>query len=72
MGGISQLSQTVTFSVDTKYNDRIQETFTFEQLGLSVEMSDEKIKKELDKIFESWLWHKLNISYSIVYSKSSD
>jgi len=36
----------VTFSVDTKYKDRIQETFTFEQLGLSVEMNDEKIKKE--------------------------
>lgn|GEM_PF-2847555 len=36
----------MTFSVDTKYKDRIQETFTFEQLGLSVEMNDEKIKKE--------------------------
>lgn len=60
----------MTFSVDTKYKDRIQETFTFEQLGLSVEMN--KRKKELDKIFESWVWHKLNISYSIVFSKSSD
>lgn len=62
----------MTFSVDTKYKDRIQETFTFEQLGLCVEMNDEKIKKEIDKIFESWVWHKLNISYSIVFSKSSD
>lgn len=60
----------MTFSVDTKYKDRIQEIFTFEQLGLSVEMN--KRKKELDKIFESWVWHKLNISYSIVFSKSSD
>lgn len=40
--GISHLSQTVTFSVDTKYKDRIQEIFTFEQLGLSVEMNKRK------------------------------
>lgn len=61
------MSRTVTFTVDTKYKERILETFTFEQLGIDEKMNNVETKMAIDKIFESWVCTKLNISYSIVY-----
>lgn len=61
------LNQTITFAVNTKYNEEILETFTFEQLGLDHHMDKDDLHKEINRIFESWVSFKLNISYSIVY-----
>jgi len=60
------VNKTVTFAVDTKYKDRIQETFTFEELGIDEHMHKDEIKKKIDKIFEAWVIDRLNISYSII------
>ncbi|MGG3892061.1 DUF7167 family protein [Metabacillus fastidiosus] len=61
------MSKTVTFSINTKYEDsEITEKFTFEQLGIDKDMDDKAVKKAIDEIFEAWVWNKLNISYSIV------
>ncbi|MED4531611.1 hypothetical protein [Metabacillus fastidiosus] len=61
------MSKTVTFSINTKYeNSEITEKFTFEQLGIDKDMDDKAVKKAIDEIFETWVWDKLNISYSIV------
>lgn len=60
------MNKTVTFTVDTKYEDRIQETFTFEELGIDENMHTEEVKKKIDKIFEAWVTSRLNISYSII------
>lgn|GEM_PF-1035918 len=62
------MNQTVTFAVNTKYNEEILETFTFEQLGLDHRMDKDDLNKEINRIFESWVSYKLNISYSIVYN----
>ncbi len=61
------LNQTITFAVNTKYNEEILETFTFEQLGLDHHMDKDDLHKEINRIFESWVSFKLNISFSIVY-----
>ncbi len=66
------MNKTITFMVDTKYEDRIQETFTFEELGIDENMHTEEVKKEIDKIFESWVCDRLNISYSIVIEMGKD
>ncbi|MFJ5766611.1 hypothetical protein ACIP9C_14755 [Lysinibacillus sp. NPDC093210] len=49
------MSRTVTFAVNTKYKERIQETFTFAQLGIDERMNNEETKMVIDKIFESWV-----------------
>ncbi|WP_409369531.1 hypothetical protein [Lysinibacillus sp. 38-6] len=61
------MNQTITFAVNTKYNEEILETFTFEQLGLDHHMDKDDLHKEINRIFESWVSFKLNISFSIVY-----
>jgi hypothetical protein len=66
------LNKTVTFAVDTKYQDRIRETFTFEELGIDENMDTEEVKKEIDKIFKAWVYDRLNISYSIVIETGKD
>lgn len=64
--------KTITFAVDTKYNDPIQETFTFEQLGIDEQLSDIERKKQIDFIFKNWVSDRLNISYSIVIETETD
>lgn len=61
------MKQTVTFAVNTKYNEEILETFTLKQLGLDHHMDKDDLNKEINRIFESWVTYKLNISFSIVY-----
>lgn len=61
------MSRTVTFSVSTKYDyPRETEIFTFEQLGIDESLSEKEIKEVIDRIFQAWMWDKLNISFSIV------
>ncbi len=64
--------KTITFAVDTKYKDPIQETFTFEQLGIDEQLSDIEMKKQIDFIFKNWVSNRLNISYSIVIETETD
>lgn len=61
------MERTVTFSVGTKYNHpKETETFTFEQLGIDESVSEEEMKEAIERIFQAWMWDKLNISFSIV------
>ncbi|MEA0553231.1 hypothetical protein U1P98_22180 [Lysinibacillus irui] len=64
--------KTITFAVDTKYNDPIQETFTFEQLGIDEQLSDIEMKKQIDYIFKNWVSDRLNISHSIVIETETE
>ncbi|MEA0562506.1 hypothetical protein AB1J28_11195 [Lysinibacillus irui] len=64
--------KTITFAVDTKYNDPIQETFTFEQLGIDEQLSDIEMKKQIDFIFKNWVSDRLNISHSIVIETETE
>jgi hypothetical protein len=62
------MDKTVTFSFSsTKYEGtEANETFTFKELGIDEDLDDEALKQEIDRIFQAWVWDKLNISYSIV------
>lgn len=62
------MDKTVNFSFSsTKYEGtEATETFTFKELGIDEDLDDEALKKEIDRIFQAWVWDKLNISYSIV------
>lgn len=69
---VTDMHKTITFAVDTKYEDPFQETFTFEQLGIEEQLSDIEMKKQIDFIFKNWVCHRLNISYSIVIETEKD
>lgn len=68
------MDKTVTFSFSstTFEGTEATETFTFEKLGLDENMDEKALKIELDKIFQAWLWDKLNISYSIIIEASDN
>lgn len=66
------MKKTVTFAVDTKYKDRIQETFTLEELGIDEHMSTEELKKKIENTFKAWVSFRLDISYSIVIDMDMD
>lgn len=63
----------VTFSFSSKKYEgaEAKETFSFEKLGIDEDIDDKALKIVLDKIFESWVWDKLNISYSIVTNEEN-
>lgn len=67
------MGKTVTFSFNsTKYEGTEDtETFTFKQLGIDENIDDKSLKIELDKIFQAWVWDKLNISYRIVIDEEN-
>lgn len=63
------MGKSVTFSFSsTKYEGtEATETFTFKELGIDEDLDDEEaLKIEIDRIFQAWVWDRLNISYSIV------
>lgn len=61
--------KTVTFSFNsTKYPGVADtETFTLDQFGIDLNMEKKEIETQMQRLLEMWIWHKLNISYSIVY-----
>lgn len=65
--------KTVTFSFDSSEYDHVEatETFTLEALGIDEALDEKSVEKELEQCFQSWLCHKLNISWSIVMEKSN-
>ncbi|MGE7543668.1 hypothetical protein [Sporosarcina sp. FSL K6-3508] len=64
--------KTVTFSFNSSEYDgtEVTETFTFEELEIDEKIDRRLLEKELEQIFQAWVWHKLNISCSIIMDKS--
>ncbi|MEV9639632.1 hypothetical protein ABZ756_02900 [Mammaliicoccus sciuri] len=64
--------KTVTFSFNSSEYDgtEVTETFTFEELKIDEKIDRRLLEKELEQIFQAWVWHKLNISCSIIMDKS--
>lgn len=60
--------KTVTFSFDSSEYEgtKASEVFTFEELNVDEKLNGEALEKELERIFQAWVWSKLNISCSIV------
>ncbi|MEY2355871.1 hypothetical protein [Lysinibacillus capsici] len=49
-----------------KETTQIQETFSFEQLGMNEQLPSDEIKKQMDHLFKNWVCDRLNLSSSIV------
>lgn len=49
-----------------KETTQIQETFSFEQLGINEQLPSDEIKKQMDHLFKNWVCDRLNLSSSIV------
>lgn len=49
-----------------KETTQIQETFSFEQLGINEQLPSDKIKKQMDHLFKNWVCDRLNLSSNIV------
>ncbi|MDR0139495.1 hypothetical protein RFW18_17200 [Metabacillus idriensis] len=62
------MGKSVTFSFSsTKYEGtEATETFALKELGIDEDLDDETMKIEIDRIFQAWVWDKLNLAYSIV------
>ncbi|MBX9975085.1 hypothetical protein [Cytobacillus firmus] len=65
------MDKTVTFSFSsTKYEGtEATETFNFKELGIDEDLDNEALKIEINRIFQAWVWDKLNISFSIVINE---
>lgn len=60
------MNNTVAFSVGTKHEgSRVEETFTFEELGTGEDMDEKAIEKVVEQIFKEWVWSTISFSYSI-------
>lgn len=68
------MDRTVTFSFRSNQYEGTEatETFTFSKLGIDENIDDNSLEKELEGIFQAWVWDKLNISYSIVAAHEKD
>lgn len=62
------MNKTITFSFEsTEYEGtKATETFSLEKLGIGENLDEDTLQKELNRIFEAWVWQKLNISSSII------
>ena len=56
---------TFTFSSAAYEGTEATETFTFEELGIEENMDEKALGREMERIFQAWVWHKLNISSSV-------
>ncbi|GKV55366.1 hypothetical protein NCCP2222_13130 [Sporosarcina sp. NCCP-2222] len=67
--GDSDLVKTVTFSFNSPnyIGEAETETFTLDQLGIDLNLDKKEIEAELQRLLEMWIWHKLNISCSMVW-----
>lgn len=62
------MDKSVTFSFTSTSYEGVEatETFTLKELGIVEELEDDALKKEMERVFQEWVWEKLNISCSIV------
>ena len=60
------MQETVTFSFSSAEYENVEatETFSFEELG--IDRGEAGWEKEVDRIYEAWVWSKLNVSGSII------
>ncbi|MGN7408387.1 MULTISPECIES: hypothetical protein [unclassified Sporosarcina] len=65
---MSELVKTVTFSFtsSTFEGTEARETFTFEELEIDESLDEKELGVELDRIYQAWIWDKINVSGSIV------
>ena len=65
---MSELVKTVTFSFSssTFEGTEVRETFTFEELEIDESLDEKELGVELDRIYQAWIWDKINVSGSIV------
>ncbi|WP_233201609.1 MULTISPECIES: hypothetical protein [Sporosarcina] len=63
-----ELVKTITFSFTSSVFEgtEARETFTFEELEIDESLDEKEIGIELDRIYQAWIWDKLNVSGSIV------
>ena len=65
---MSELVKTVTFSFtsSTFEGTEAREIFTFEELEIDESLDEKELGAELDRIYQAWIWDKINVSGSIV------
>lgn len=68
---LTELVKTITFSFKSTEFEGVEasETFTFEKLGMDESMDEKEVEIELERMYQAWIWNKLNISGSIVTEK---
>ncbi|WOV83276.1 hypothetical protein PGH26_10095 [Sporosarcina jeotgali] len=65
---MSELVKSVTFSFTNRTfaGTEAREKFTFEELEIDESLDEEDLGVELDRIYQTWIWDKINVSGSIV------
>jgi len=66
---ILNMTAAITLELE-KETTQIQETFSFEQLGINEQLPSDEIKKQIDHLFKNWVCDRLNLSYSIVVEEN--
>lgn len=67
-----KLVKAITFSFTSNEYEGTEatETFTFEQLEIDENMDEKELNIEIDRIYQAWIWQRLNISGSILMEES--
>ncbi|KIL52917.1 hypothetical protein [Jeotgalibacillus campisalis] len=62
------MGKRVTFNFNSSSYEGTEatEAFTLEELGIDANIDDKALKMKIDKVFQAWVWDKLNISFSVV------
>lgn len=47
------------------------ESFTFEELLIDEQLTDEALEKEVERLYQAWVWNKLNLEKSIILDRAS-
>ncbi|WP_232319569.1 MULTISPECIES: hypothetical protein [Sporosarcina] len=65
---MNELVKTITFSFASNAfkGTEATETFTFEELEINENLNEKELEIEIDRIYQEWIWNKLNVSGSIV------
>lgn len=70
-GELRELVKTITFSFTSSEFEGTEatETFTFDELEIDENLDENELAIEIDRIYQAWIWDKLNVSWSIVINE---
>lgn len=62
---------TFSFHSTTFTHVKATETFTLDELSIDKQLRGASLEQEIQRLYETWVWHQLNIESSIIIDEIS-
>lgn len=62
---------TFSFHSTTFKHVKATETFTLDELSIDKQLRGASLEQEIQRLYETWVWHQLNIESSIIIDEIS-